>query len=127
MNLKRLRRSILALWLGVLTLAVSGIEQTQLTNNVMVAVAADADSPATLAAHPANCPMHNTGGHTHKGHADCALCGGLAALTAVTLPVLILAPAPQELAEASRIDVPPASVLGLCASPYSSRAPPSVI
>ncbi|TAK99624.1 MAG: DUF2946 domain-containing protein [Rhodospirillaceae bacterium] len=127
MNLKRLRRSIIALWFGVFTLAVSGVEQNQLAANVMVAATTDAGVSVGSTIHPADCPMHNAGGHTHKGHADCAICGSLAALTAVTLSAAVVPLAPPELADASPIDIPRTSVLDLRPSPYSSRAPPSVI
>jgi hypothetical protein len=126
MNLKRLRHSILAIWLGLFTLTVISVQQLQLSTDVVAAAAADAQAPgqtpAVAAHHPDGCP--NAGGHTHKGHADCKVCGVLAALTAVTLPVLLLPAPPSALASAAPVAAPVASRAGLPAAPYESRGPP---
>jgi hypothetical protein len=127
MSLKRLRRSLFTLWFGIFTLAVSGVEQNQLAGNVMLAAVVDGGAHADSTVHPADCPMHSAGGHTHKGHADCAVCGVLAALTAVTLPVVAIPMLPRERAEASRGDRLMVLTISLPPSPYHSRAPPSAI
>ena len=127
MSLKRLRRSLFTLWFGIFTLAVSGVEQNQLAGNVMLAAVVDGGVHVGPTVHPGDCPIHSAGGHTHKGHADCAVCGVLAALTAVTLPAIAVPILPRERAEASRGDLPMVLTIGLPPSPYNSRAPPHAI
>lgn len=102
------------------------VQQWQLASDVMAAATADAHAPAVAVEHPADCPMGKMGGHTHKGHADCKVCGVLAALTAVTLPVVLFAIPPAELASAAPVAAPVASRAGLAAAPYESRGPPTL-
>ena len=128
MSLKRLRRSIIALWLGVITLAVSGIEQNQLARDVMQAAVTDARGPCRRSRPSRQLPdarrsrpyaqrpcrlrplrqSRGLDGHYASGQSLFPRTAG----TYGSLP---------------RIEVQPASLPGLCPSSYSSRAPPAVI
>lgn len=108
--MRLLHRLGFALWLGLLALSVSGTAQTQLSLNVFNATLTDshADGEHTMpdGIYMAG-PMHDRGsdqqGHTHKGHADCSLCGVVASMAAIAVPVLdaILVP------ETFRVPAPP--------------------
>jgi len=150
MFLKMLRRSIAAVWLGLIALAANGIAQHQLNGSVIWAAvteisdqsisgealhaggdhaahnhnSATASDAEDLASMPPDCPMHQSAGHTHRGHSDCALCGPQGALAAFTLAILFLTLLPQQ----TVTDVPDYRAsdfaVGLPRAPYQSRAPP---
>ena len=132
--MRLLHRLGFALWLGLLALSVSGAAQIQLSQNVINATLTDSHGDGghympdgTYMAGP----MHDHGadsqGHTHKGHADCSLCGVVASMAAIAVPVLdafvvpesFRAPAPSILAQAFYTKATRA--------PYASRAPPHLI
>jgi hypothetical protein len=125
MSLKQLRHSAIAIWLGLFTLAVIGLEQYQLAGNVMAAAVAEPHGATQLAHHTPDCPMHDAAGHTHKGHADCAVCGVLATLAAVTLPTIAAPTVPRQVAESRPIAAPIVAAIGRPLAPYSSRGPPT--
>jgi hypothetical protein len=125
MGLKQLRHSVLAIWLGLFTMLVVSVQQWQLSSDVIAAAAADAHSQDVAVHHPPDCPMGKSGGHSHRGHADCKVCGVLAALTAVTLPVVLAPVPPSELVTAAPVATPVVSRAGLSGSPYKSRGPPA--
>jgi len=141
MFFRKLRHSFLAFWLGLLALGACGVEQYQLNGSVLWAAITEAGG--SQLAHspdhanvtggaefqvspkmPADCPMRTAAGHTHRGHADCPLCGAEAALALFTFAVIVLffgpAVSPQ----------PPWAFEAIAASdhstpsPYRSRAPP---
>jgi len=72
MILRALRHVGFAVWLGVIALAASGIEQGQLSANIVTAAMDDAAMMAKMGHDMAH--HHGAGGHTHKGHADCEVC-----------------------------------------------------
>jgi hypothetical protein len=122
-DLSRLRRAVVAVCIAAAALVGSGVEQLQLSQNVMAATVAEAGAPSMQAPCPDHVAAH-AGGHTHKGHADCAICGTLAFLAAFTLPLAAtpVPPAPVYDSPApARGAVRPVAVSAL---PYRSRAPP---
>ena len=107
---------------GLLALLVNAFYPVPLTINV---VAALADEATRLeAAGPHAHPGPAKGGHTHRGHADCALCGAMGGLACFSLPPLEVLALPADF-----VGVAPAAV-AVAASPidapagYRSRAPP---
>jgi len=149
MRFLRLRRFGFVFWLGLLALTVSGVAQNQLSKDALVAAltAAGADPasghfmpdgtfmsgpmPAHAghahAGHDHGDHASHDGGHTHRGHADCSVCGVVAAMAALTLPVSDVISVPH----ARAVNVPwtlHPDVLGKrVRAPYLSRAPPSPI
>lgn len=143
MRYLRLHRFRLALLLGLLALTICGISQNQLSSNVLTAALSDAGAhnthdhpmsghfmpdgtymPGPMAGH-ADDGSHD-GGHTHKGHADCAVCGVVAAMAGFTVPVVDVLKIPEIFAvpaDARREN--PVHVRGARA-PYASRAPPGL-
>ena len=135
MSQRGLNRFGFALWIGLLALTASGIAQNQLSTNVLVA-AINPDSTGAAGGHymPDGTfmagPMHKAptqDGHTHKGHADCALCSVVAAMAALAVPVLDTVIVPDTFA--TPVDWRVASLRFTHASyaPYASRAPPHLI
>jgi hypothetical protein len=134
--LRHFSRLTFAFWLGLLALMASGVEQYQLSTNVIQTAFAEARAgvtgvsghfmpDGTFMAGPMSHDMaREAGGHTHKGHMDCEVCGALAALAAFTLPSLIVLAPPIGFALPERAAVLRAPVLADISSPYSSRAPP---
>ena len=135
-------RVCMALWLGIIALAANAFEQQQLTTNILVATAADPAPKAGFHVMPdgtamAGSMVHADGpsaihrttdadGHTHRGHADCEICGTVAAMAAFTLPSLPEMPLPlSQLHVASPAD-PQAAHTARPYSPYASRAPPAL-
>lgn len=132
----------IALWLGIITLAANAFEQQQFSANVITVQLAglgnrhtgfhvmpdgtvmagdmSADTRPSLGENQAP----DAGGHTHKGHLDCHVCGTIAAMAAFTLPILAVAP----LSPAIFAFVPharyTAPLQAAYYTPYSSRAPP---
>lgn len=144
-----LRRLRLTFWLGLLAVLASGTAQHQLSFNVLDAALKNsaheiaghympdgtfmagamhgsALGSAQGSIHGDHTDASQDAGHTHKGHADCNMCGAVAAMAAVTLSAPLAVPPP------SIIDDSPAPVLesALLArrtfAPYASRAPPSL-
>jgi Protein of unknown function (DUF2946) len=139
MRFNHLSRLVLALWLGIGALAANAFEQQQLTINILEAVASDAhtaESPqfhvmpdgtvmaGTMGEHP-SAHHHDAGGHTHKGHADCEVCGTVATLAAITLPILPILPVPRSFSESTPVAAPESQFYDFLRTPYASRAPPS--
>ena len=132
MTLRKLSRSLFALWLGVFALAAAGLEQNQLAASVQWALVNEASqTPAAAAdaadaAMPANCPMRQSGGHTHRGHSDCPICGAEMALAALILPSITTV----YLSGVAAPTGPPAEPIVLhqrrTPSAYASRAPPPI-
>ena len=148
MGLKGLHRLGFAFWLGLLALTAGGVAQNQLFTNVLIAKLAEAGGrPAGGHFMPDGTymagPMHgapSTGmesgtpetadassGHTHKGHSDCTVCGAVAAMAALSVPILntikipdIIAPSLDGTSERTLLPRSPRA-------PYASRAPPTLI
>lgn len=146
MGLRKLRCGI-AFWLGLLALTVSGLAQNDLSTNVLIASLADAANPD--AAHHGHASGHSmpdgtwmagdmggmpdrheyndpatNGGHSHKGHSDCVLCGPLAAMAAFTQPPPLLLILPDASVITPYRSVERDFVMSALRTPYSSRAPP---
>jgi hypothetical protein len=125
MILRALRHFGFAVWLGAIALAASGIQQGQLSANVVTAAIDDAAMMAKMGHDMAH--HHGAGGHTHKGHADCEVCGVVAALAFVTIPVAALVPAPQLFALAPNTFTAQFTLPATRSAPYASRAPPTLL
>jgi len=147
MGLRKFRCGI-AFWLGLLALTVSGLAQNDLSTNVLAAGLTDPSNPD--AAHHdqhasghympdgtwmagdmggmAHCDEYTdpakNGGHSHKGHSDCVLCGPLADMAAFTYPPLVLLALPDARAITVYRSAEHDVVLAAARAPYSSRAPP---
>jgi len=140
----RLHRLGFALWLGLLALTASGVAQNQLSTNVLVAAldTAAGRAPAghympdgtfmagsmsgmSHADHHSDSP--DAGGHTHKGHADCSMCGVVASMAALSVPVLDAILVPDVFAKSLSKPGARSVVVGRHYAPYSSRAPPHLI
>ena len=124
MMLRALRHTAFAFWLGLLTLAVAGVQQGQLATDVVEGAIADAQMLKLMGHTVAQMEQHQhhqEGGHTHKGHADCAVCGAIDVLAFVTVsvPPPILPP----IASASPAYVPTQTftLAAVFAASYSSR------
>jgi hypothetical protein len=133
--MRRLSRIAFALWIAVLALTAGAVEQQQLASTVITVTLAEAGGHTVGHIMPDGTFMsgkmdghgesHQPGGHTHQGHADCDVCGTLAAMAGFTLPIIggmVLPP---------RFDLPhavaPARILAIARlpAPYTSRAPPA--
>jgi len=154
MSFTRLRRSVFATLLGLIALVGNGIALTQLNGNVVWAslhAAAPSGHHMDMAqgemahsghnmgqsAHGDTHPCHETAtaapqahdtksnsGHTNRGHADCAMCGPVGALAALTLTsappsIGLLAPS-----QAHTVGVPATQTTKHQPLSYRSRAPP---
>lgn len=148
MGLRKLRCG-LSFWIGMLALLVSGLAQNDLSRNVLDAALTDSSHHGSAHTHDHASGGHfmpdgtwmagemggaahgdeytdpaKNGGHSHKGHSDCVLCGPLAAMAAFTHPPLVLLVLP----EARPISVYQSAereiVLASLRAPYASRAPP---
>ena len=130
MGKNRFLRVCFALWLGLVALAANGFEQRELSLNVIAATVSAPEGGAAFHVMPdgtimAGSMVHGeAGGHTHKGHADCDVCGAVAEMAAITLPVLPVVPLPQVEFEAARPATPAFAFRTSVSPPYSSRAPP---
>jgi hypothetical protein len=139
--LLRLHHFSFALWLGVLALAVSGVAQNQLSSNVVVAALQSAGGAgghfmpdgsfmagpmggADHAHHHSDGP--DGGGHTHKGHADCSVCGVVASMAALSLPVLATVSLSDIFAKPPSWRTARAVFTAAPYAPYASRAPPHI-
>src|SRR5579883_1139603 len=99
MRLRSLSHIALAFWLGLLALTANALEEQQRTTSVVeVALGGDAGPSSGTHIMPdgrvMTGPMGRQGGHTHKGHADCVICGTAAAVAGFTLPALLTVPQP---------------------------------
>jgi hypothetical protein len=134
-------RIALALWLGIAALAANAVEQQQLNGNVITAAYQDfAAAKAGPGFHvmPDGTVMAGSmshmdagehrhagpGGHTHKGHMDCEVCGAVAAMAAITLPALPEFPLPKDEFHAAPVIGVHTIATGRRYSAYASRAPP---
>jgi len=133
-----------AAWLVAIALIANAAAQNQLALNVVEAATVQATPAATpvdphahhhdhaqhmaaAKAAPHAAHQHHAGGHTHKGHADCALCGAVAVMAALTLPATIMMQNPREIvAQAVTIRAEHVALLAQY-PPYSSRAPPAAL
>lgn len=142
MSLSAFRRLGFAAWLVALALIANLAAQNQLALNVVEATTEQAAAPADPHAghdhhahHAAAAPVsaapaearhnhHAPGGHTHKGHADCAVCGVVATMAALTLPATVFVHVPSSFARPA--DIVAADVIRPAAryALYISRAPP---
>jgi hypothetical protein len=145
MSRTRFLRFGLVLWLGILALAVGGIAQTQLSTNVVVAAlsgsASHHDATAgghympdgTFMAGSMDSAQHdhadhaNTGGHTHKGHADCVVCGPVAATASLTLAADVIILLPDAFAQPSSSTAVHFKLPAAPRPAYASRAPPALL
>ncbi len=137
MSLKGLRRFGLALGIALLALTAGGVAQNQLSSSVLLATlhaAPGHDMPGhimpdgTFMAGPMG--AHDTpsqDGHTHKGHADCALCGVVASMAAVAVPAFDTVIVPDVFATPVSWRVVPQRLADAPYAPYASRAPPPLI
>ncbi len=151
MSLARLRRLGFAAWLVAIALIANAAAQNQLALNVVDAAteqAAPAAIPAQTTAgphahhdhaahmaamqaaaaqveHAAHQHHAGSGGHTHKGHADCSVCGAVAVMAALTLPATLVLDIPRDVVRSAEMAV--ASVIRTAAryERYNSRAPPT--
>ncbi|MGE4064537.1 MAG: hypothetical protein AB7E79_14315 [Rhodospirillaceae bacterium] len=149
MSLLAFRRFGFAAWLVAIALVANLAAQNQLGINVIeatseaAAVVAPADphahhhhdhakpsnaTPEVVLSAPGHAHDHSApDGHTHKGHADCAVCGAVAAMAALTLPAAVAVGIPSGFArptDTSRTEfIRSAARYAL----YVSRAPPSHI
>lgn len=149
MRLSSFRRLGFAAWLVAIALIGNAAAQNQLGLNVLEATTeraavAEAAVPADphahhhtpeqhaamMAAAPAAAPAHAghdhnaPGGHTHKGHADCSVCGAVAAMAALTLPATLAFDVPRDFA--APVNILHAEFTRRTAryALYISRAPP---
>lgn len=138
--MKLLRRLRLTFWLGLLALMASGAAQHQLSFNVLDAALSNHSHVAghympdgTFMAgamhgdaHEGHTDPAQAGGHTHKGHADCNMCGTVAAMAAFTLSTPLAVPPPSLVGEAQAIALTSVFLIRREHVPYASRAPPSL-
>lgn len=151
--MRSLRHIGIAFWLALLALTVSGVAQTQLGVNVVAAALTSSHSSSNgHHAHSGNAghympdgtfmaggmpgvetasvPRHQgadpaqEGGHTHKGHADCILCGLVATMASLTQPPPVLVALPGALPAPLLVFREREVVHVAALRPYSSRAPP---
>ncbi len=144
MRLWRLHRVGFTVWLCLIALVASGIAQNQLSANILAAKLAEASgSPGALHVMPDGTLMAGAmpavdragepgadgadaaGGHTNKGHADCSMCGAVAALAALSLPLPDTIALPVAPALAADWLTDPSIFAGAYRLPYASRAPPT--
>jgi hypothetical protein len=150
MKVRKLRCG-LSFWLGLLALLVSGLAQNDLSRNVIeVALAASPQNggghshdhssgghfmpDGTWMAGGMGGAAHNdgytdpakNGGHSHKGHADCVLCGPLAAMASFTSPPPILLKLPEVRVITVYRSGESKFLLAAPRAPYASRAPPLI-
>jgi len=151
MSLSAFRRLGFAAWLVAIALIASAAAQNQLSINVIEATTERAAAPLPadphahhhdhvqhMAAAPAAMPMapapmpaghdhHAPGGHTHKGHADCAVCGAVAAMAALTLPATLVVDVPTDFARPANLTHAEFVRRSARYALYISRAPPTLI
>ena len=83
-----------------------------------------AQAPATPTSHDHSAGHHGPGGHTHKGHADCAVCGVVAVMAALTLPAALIIEVPRDVSRPPHAAKADTIRTAARYAPYSSRAPP---
>jgi len=151
MRLRFLHRLGFALWLGLVALTASSVAQNQLSLDVITATLNDhlhppghghqdhgdesgghympdgtfmAGSMPSHGAHDHAADAAQNGGHTHKGHADCSLCGLVATMAAITVPLLIAFITPESFAAPPSWSYSHSVFAKAFYAPYASRAPP---
>lgn len=128
--MRLLHRLGFALWIGLLALSVSGTAQTQLSLNIINAAIAPETSHIMPDGTYMAGSMHDHGadqqGHTHKGHADCSLCGLVASMAAISVPVQGAVISPDVLTVPAHARYSQAVAARALHAPYASRAPPSL-
>lgn len=138
MCLKGLHRFGLALWIALLALTAGGVAQNQLSFSVLQATLSAEPGhemlghympDGTFMAGPMAAALDTPArdGHTHKGHADCALCGVVASMAAIAVPVLDTVIVPDVFATPPSTRVAPRRLTDAFYTPYASRAPPPLI
>jgi hypothetical protein len=136
--MRRLSRFALALWIAVLALTAGAVEQQQLASTVIAVTLAEAGGHAvghympdgtymagSMASAAESHAGHEAGGHTHKGHADCEVCGTLAAMAGFTLPVIGGIIFPPRFTLPPNVTAVAALAIARPPAPYASRAPPA--
>lgn len=136
-------------WLGLLALMVSGLAQNDLSINVLNAALTEPHHDGSAHSHEkaaaghympdgtwmagdmggmAHCDEYTdpakNGGHSHKGHADCVLCGPLAAMASFTQPPPVLLVLPDASVITAYRSAERNIVTTASRAPYASRAPP---
>ena len=86
--MSRLARLRTAAWAGLLALALNAVFPVLLTVSFAAGLAAEEGASGASAGHAHHHHGVSDGGHTHRGHADCVICGALDHLAAFPLPVL---------------------------------------
>ena len=114
-----------AIWLGLVALVASGLQQTQLSTSVVEGAVADAQM-MKLMGHTMAQMEHHHGGHTHEGHADCVICGATDAMAFMTVSVPPPLMPPMTFARQVYVPSQAFSLAAVFAASYSSRAPPAV-
>lgn len=149
MSLTRLRRFGFAAWLVAVALIANAAAQNQLALNVVEAATEQAAQPpapadphahhdhaqhmaamaaaAQTQAHAAHQHHSDAGGHTHKGHADCAVCGVVAVMAGLTLPAAIAFDIPRDFVRPGNVVSASAARIARRYERYISRAPPRSI
>ena len=132
-------RAFFAIWLAIAALTTNGFAQQQLGFDVIAATAAGDSTHSAVHVMPDGTVMagvmagsmahaagdsHATAGHTHKGHADCDICGVVADMAGFTLTTLAILPLPPERHAGFIPATPDTQARTAAAPPYSSRAPP---
>ena len=121
----------LAFLIALFALVAGAIEQRALDVSVLWAATHDrvagADDAPDMQGMPADCPMHAGNGHTHRGHADCALCGALGAISWIAAPPAIDLP-PRDVFSRPR-DIRAESLARPVGAPtpYAPRGPPAAM
>jgi hypothetical protein len=124
-------------WLGLLALVASGTAQHQLSFNVLDAALKNHTHEAAGHYMPDGTfmagPMHGDhtdasedGGHTHKGHADCNMCGAVAAMASLTIAATTLILPPPMIGDPHAPTLTSVVIVRRNHAPYASRAPPSL-
>lgn len=133
-------RAFFALSLAIAALTVNAAQQRELGFNV---IAATAEAPAfhvmpdgsvmagdmgvvAPEARHHHAAHGSAGGHTHRGHADCDLCGFVADMGAFTLAAVTILPQPPEILAGYVQTAPQTRHFAAPSPPYASRAPPTM-
>lgn len=131
MRFQGFSRAFFAFWLAIAALTVNAVAQRELGFAVIAATAEDAGfhimPDGSRMAGSMGHAHDSTGGHTHKGHADCDLCGLVADMAAFTPASVTLLPQPPEVYAGYSQPAPQARHFAAPSPPYASRAPPAAM
>lgn len=143
MSLRVLHRFGFALLLGLVALTASSVAQNQLSSSVLFA-ALNPEPGQDMGGHympdgtymagpmsaMADCQpaglSEQAAGHTHRGHADCDMCGVAAAMAALSVPALDIVLVPDVFAAPAIGAVARFVLTDASYAPYASRAPPQL-